>query len=490
MFVRQYHIAQNTVWLTVALVFQKILAFFFFLIIARKLGSVGTGQYVAAFSFSSLFGVFIDLGFSPVITREIARLPERSSIFLQVSIIIKLLLSSLIYPILLGVILLLQYLGAGHPPLELVAITGLIMIVDSLSLTLTSLLRGWHNLFYEAVAVVINKISILIIGVVALIVWANPLAVIVAVLLGSLITLAILISVIFSKISPFEYFSIQGQVLKELVSKAWPFAIATIFSTIYAHLDSILLSIINGSQAVGLYSVAAKTMNAFGFIPTAFSAALFPSLSTDFGRGGTRLEFLVDQALRYLLIISAPLSVGLCLFADFFVSLIGPDYKMAATAVRILMPSLAFMFMAYPFGALLNATNNQYWQTTIIVIGTIFNAGINLLLIPTFSYVGASSAWLFTNVSVLAIEYLVVKKLFDFKFRFFRKSLISVGIAMVGMVLTIYLMPRAQFPILTISLAGTIYLLILYLTREISKADAATLIGIFRKRDNTTISDA
>ena len=74
----QKNIVQNTAFLTAALILQKVIAYIFFLALARLLGASGTGEYVAAFSLTGLFSVFVDLGLSNVLVREIARAPHEA----------------------------------------------------------------------------------------------------------------------------------------------------------------------------------------------------------------------------------------------------------------------------------------------------------------------------------------------------------------------------------------------------------------------------
>ena len=98
------NIAKNTTYLTVALVVQKILSFFFFLFIAKTLGNGGTGEYVAAFSLSSIFGVFADFGLGPVLIRELAHDESKSVIYLGNIIAIKLWLSVIAFGALVGTV--------------------------------------------------------------------------------------------------------------------------------------------------------------------------------------------------------------------------------------------------------------------------------------------------------------------------------------------------------------------------------------------------
>jgi O-antigen/teichoic acid export membrane protein len=483
-------VAKNTIWLSLALVLQKVISFLFFLYVARRLGSLGTGQYVAAFSFSTMFAVFLDLGFSSVVTRDVARTNARSSSILGTALFVKMAAAVVVYPALVSFVWLLEISGVGHPPLGIIVIAGLIMVVDSLTLTATSVLRGWQNLSYESVAVILNKLTVIIFGGLIVWLWPQPQAVAAAILIGSLVSL-LFASVAIGR--HWSYERLRRPTLSEVKifsRQSWPFAVAAIFFTAYGQIDSIILSILKGNQAVGLYSVASKAMNAFAFLPSAFSAALFPTMSADFAVRGERLEWLLEESLRYLLIISAPLAVGSYIYADFFVGLIGEDYGPAAAAVRILMPSLILVFLSFPIGAILNATNHQNWQTAVITSATILNIVINIILIPQLSYIGASFAWLITNVYVIVLGFILIKRFFHFKLRAFAWALVRVGFASGALLLvTINLRPITPL-LINISLSGVTYLAVLWVTREITLKEVRQLWSLFRRPASLPVPDA
>lgn len=475
------NITKNTTYLTVALVVQKILSFFFFLFIARALGHEGTGEYVAAFSLASIFGVFIDLGLGQVLIRELARRQEKSADYLSNVLTIKLFLSVIVFAALLGMVYALQWFGRGHPPLLLVILAGAVMVIDSFALTATSIFRGWQNLWFESVVIVLNKVFILSLGAILLYFWPSSFIVALAILIGSVISFLFLFYFIKWRLHLSWRLCLNKAIIIELKRLALPFALANIFAAVYAYSDSVLLSILQGNQAVGLYSVAAKTMNAFQFIPSAFMAAVFPAMSNYYRSAPQKLGQLLEQSLRYLLIISAPLAAGLFILADKFVVSLGADYQSSALAVRILMPSLIFVFLSFPLGSLLNASNHQHWQTALIGFSMAVNVGLNLLLIPRFSYLGASWSWFATNVTALMVGFWLARRVIDYKFWPFCVSLGKV-ILSVGLMAWVTIMTRPLLPLVpVVLLSGLIYIIMLLALRELTFIDIRYFVNLFRK---------
>src|SRR3989338_369761 len=76
-------VAKNTSYLIAAFVGQKVLSFVYITVVARSVGVEGAGRYFVAVSFTTIFSVFVDLGLSSVLVREIAKVPERMRQFLS-----------------------------------------------------------------------------------------------------------------------------------------------------------------------------------------------------------------------------------------------------------------------------------------------------------------------------------------------------------------------------------------------------------------------
>jgi O-antigen/teichoic acid export membrane protein len=90
-------IARNTSYFTLALVLQKIISLAYFTMYARELGPNDLGQYYFAISVTSIFAIFIDFGLSNILTREIAKHPEKSSDLLGNILTVKLVLAAITF---------------------------------------------------------------------------------------------------------------------------------------------------------------------------------------------------------------------------------------------------------------------------------------------------------------------------------------------------------------------------------------------------------
>ena len=63
------------------------------------------------------------------------------------------------------------------------------------------------------------------------------------------------------------------------IQKGWPFAVFIFFTAIYVSIDIVMLSLMAGDRATGLYSVATKIIIFFILVPTGIGNAVMPAMS-------------------------------------------------------------------------------------------------------------------------------------------------------------------------------------------------------------------
>jgi O-antigen/teichoic acid export membrane protein len=146
----------------------------------------------------------------------------------------------------------------------------------------------------------------------------------------------------------------------------------------------------------------------------------------------------------------------------------GSQYAPSIVPLRLLLGSLIFGFLALITGALLNATNNQKTQTSLITVVLVFNIILNLLLLPRFGIVGAAIAALCSNM------------LLCFAGLYFSVRSVSIDMSRIGLYLNQTLWPAVGMAlvayglsfklhyILVIAISGALYVALLFATRVLS----------------------
>lgn len=461
-----YTVAQNTSFLTIASVLQKVISFFYFIFVARMIQVEHTGVYFFAITFTTIFTVVADFGMGPVLTRETARFPDRAQSYFNTVFWTKVLFGVGAYALVVFFSYILRY------PQEtklLIYISGLTMFFDNLTTAFNSIFRARKNLIYESATVIISQFTTLVIGTLALLNHWPLVWLIIAYTIPSFLTTVYMSRFLKRVYGITIQFIWNKEVFKIFLATAVPFAMAGIIGRLYAYSDSLLMSKMLTAKELGWWSVPYKITFAFQFIPVALSASVYPVFSSLFLKDKASIGPLFEKSWRYLFAIVFPLALGLMAVAQpVIIHVFGSQYAPSIVPLRLLLGSLIFGFLALITGALLNATNNQKTQTSLITVVLVFNIILNLLLLPRFGIVGAAIAALCSNM------------LLCFAGLYFSVRSVSIDMSRIGLYLNQTLWPAVGMAlvayglsfklhyILVIAISGALYVALLFATRVLS----------------------
>lgn len=472
-------IARNTSYLTLAFIGQKIISLAYFIYIARNFGAGNTGDYVSALSFTTLFAVLVDLGLSQVLIRETARTTERAKTFLHNVLTVKFLSGLVTYGLIFLVINLVDRLGYLHPDMRLVYVAGAIMLLDSFTLSFYAIFRGFQTLKYEAIGTVIQKLVVVSIGVISVKLGLPVIFALLAILAGSIFNFLFSSILLFIKKRIALGFAWDKALVRALIKIAIPFAIAGLFTGIYGNIDNVLLVSLAGKKYVGWYTTAYKLTFALQFFPAAVAASIFPAMSAYFVSSKELLKKTFEKAMFYLIIISLPISAGIFFLADrVILKLYGQVFEASILPLQILISALVVIFLNYPVGYLLNACNRQTTNTINIAITMVVNIILNIILIPRYTFVGASISALISSYLLFFLGLFWAGRIIPYDKIYLLKTLFKSLVAAGGMVYALSLIEdkiRVVFSLKTLDAffyfgimalaGGFVYLLILFITR-------------------------
>ena len=473
-------VAKNTAFMTIAAVGQKILAFAYFTIIARMVGAEGTGKYFLALSFTTIFAVIADFGLAPTLSREVARKPKKASKYLGNILAVKIFFMLGTY---LAVVIVANILNYPIDTRQLIYLSGLTMIFDSIHLSIYAVLRGLHNLRYEAIAVIASQATTLTIGTTALFMGAPLIWLIAAFTVPSFLNVIYAGIMLIKKAKIRIKLNWDKKLIKTLLLIALPFALAGIFTRIYSFSDTIILSKLMDDAAVGWYSIPNKITFAFQFVPLALVAALYPRMSEAFVCDKKHLKYLFEVSMKYLIIIALPVSIGLGVLApEVILTIYTSEYAASILPLQILLASLIFAFLDFPIGALLNGCNRQATQTTIMGTAMVVNVAANFLMIPIWGVVGAALAALVGNIVLMVGGYIFVPKIVKINHTKLLGILLStlfIAVIMGAVVLWAKLVIPWYF---TILLGAVVYLGGLFLVRLVTLRDSKYFVAKISSR--------
>ena len=474
------NIAKNTSYLTLALILQKVISFTYFTLLARYVGPASLGKYYLAISLTTIFAIFIDLGFANVLTREIAKDASKAGRWLGNILTLKLPLSLLA---LLVVFLLINILDYDPLTRSLVYISAISMVLDSFTSTFFSLVRGFHNLKYESISSVVFQLIVLVAGYSALLLGGGLIPAMAALALASLYNFIYSWAIVKYRLKIAVRLLYDKLLIKEILIISWPFAAYAILQRLYTYLDSVLLSVLAGDVYVGLYQVAFKIIFALQFLPMAFTASLYPALSSYWHNNREQLVISFERAMNYLIIISLPIIVGAIVLADKIILIFKSGYDGAAWPLRISIISLFFIFVNFPIGSLLNACDAQRKNTKNMGVVAIVSILLNFILIPQWQAAGASVTVLITNFLMFILGLYQVRKIIVYKAR--KNILTFMKVALASLIMGIIIgLGKAYLNIfVTTILGGIVYFIFLFILGGFSRADILSVYQSFRRVD-------
>jgi len=462
-------VAKNTLLLTIASIGQKIIAFVYFLFLARIMMPDATGQYYLALSVTTIFSVVADFGLTPVVIREIAKDHTRAKSILAHAMGLKVPFMGLAA---CGAILAGKMLGYSISVQWLIAFATVVLMLDALHLLFYGVLRGYQNLRIESIGVFTGMMTTAIVG--AFVLWFHPTLtfLVFALFCGSSMNVIIAGWKVVRQIGWAGLMPAYSTTTLWLLKTAIPFALAAVFIKVYSYVDTIFISKYLDTIAVGLYAVAYKFTYAFQFLPLAFTAALYPGMSALAQKDTVMLEKVLHKSLWYMAIISAPIVFGLYAVAPEAVALAGDSYGDAARVLKVLVFVLIPIFLDFPVGSLLNASGYQSVKTTIMGVTMIINVALNALLIPLLGILGAAYAAIVSFTFLFGAGLFVLPRIIpSLSYVSILKKLLPIYLSAAIMLMMVLVLKPLIGWVLVIPLGGIVYLAGLVISGSIKRND-------------------
>ena len=469
-------IFKNTSWLSISQIITSVCAFIWTIIIARYLGVSDYGIVSFAISFTGIIGIFMDIGMSTYITREIAKHKHLLSKYLSNVFLFKILLAALLF-LISGLILF--YLGYN----QLTIIITLIFSIEMVFMTMVGLFNGifqaFEKLKYQSIGTILNS-SFLLLGILITIgLDLGVLFIAVSYTIGYFIYFSYMFIEYVRKFG-FPKFEVDVPFIKEVVLGSIPFGLTNFFYSIYFSIDIVMLSYLTGDYATGIYKSAYNIINVFTTFFVVYQGVIFPVMSKFFAESKDLLKSSYELSVKYLLLIIIPISVGVFFYARPLVDIIySNQYSLASTPVQILIWTVSFLFINGAASILLNAIDKEKTVTKVYIIAALFNVALNFILIPHMSYDGAAIA---TVASEILITVLTVYYIFKTSYKpdfGLLKNVIKLLVC--GIILAIVLNYIHVSLWLAIPIALIVYLISLIITRSIDDIDKYIIKELLNK---------
>ena len=183
-----------------------------------------------------------------------------------------------------------------------------------------------------------------------------------------------------------------------------PLAIGFGLVTLYYKLDIVMLSKLDTLESVGQYSIGYKFADLASYIPLALLTPLLALMVAAWPHDTESLRSHFRQAFVLLFVAAIGLSVGFACIAQPAVELLyGTRYAPSVDAARYLVAGAAIQFFSYLcFTTLVSVGRNRPYALAGLA-GVVINTGLNVVLIPRYSFNGSAVATVVTEVIVFGV---------------------------------------------------------------------------------------
>jgi O-antigen/teichoic acid export membrane protein len=473
-------VARNTLFVLFARGTDLVVALFTTMLIARYLGITDFGNFALVTAISLFLGPVADFGFERIIAREIARDKIIAGKYLGSAVIARLALSLLI---LVLVTIMLSFVIDWDPNVErAVYLSTFAQLFTSMGLLGVGTFRAFERMEYELVLNFFVNLLYLGLLVVVIVLDGGFILIFGARLIASMLQMILLLSVATRKfVKP--VLSIDKKLLRYLFTEAAPLGIFAILLTATFRVDVFVLSYYKGPVDVSIFEAAHRIIMQFQVIPMSIVIALFPFFSVIATHSTDALKASYSRAFKIMFVISIPLPILITPLSGTVISVLyGVSFAPAAASLSILSWTLPFLFLILLQTFVMTAQGRQRFNTICAAIGFSVNFLLDLLLVPSYGFLGASYATLISYVLLFFLTYyFLAKSVGALRFRdYLPKPLLAAG----TMGLAAYVLSgrgNALFQLASAFFVVVAYAAALYATKAFSIDEVLIVKRLFTK---------
>ena len=368
---------------------QSITTFVLVASIARMLGSYDLGQYMLASSYYFVFMTLVSQGFKTLFTRELAKKPEETPIYLVNGTLLQLIFSILGYWILFGVVFALPY---SEETSKVCYILGLAIIPFSLSNITEAIFQAqekMHLITASAVPVYILRLLVMI--------WVMSLkydvSVVSTVFVVSEIVVLIIQWCLITRIIKCKWL-IDWDFLWRTTKASKTFLFIEGISVFNSRMQVLILSLLGGEVVVGLYSAITQLSQPFEILSNSLVLAFFPKMSKAIALGKEKQRYLAENLIEILLIVAFPFMIGIKFIGANLLVLVYKESNFAQAAIALNIIAIGLVATAFirPLSYILVANGFERINLFDVFISTIIGGVLSTFLVSKYQLNGAAYA--------------------------------------------------------------------------------------------------
>ena len=382
---------------------DRALFWAFWIVVLRRIGPGGNGDYAFAANLLAYFAVVVDFGLGTLVTRDVARDAAGLQRIFRTALALRMRLLAVSMPVMVGIALI--YWATGTIDGRALLTTGVLALglpLAAVNQAYAAVYDAWERIDRRALVVAGTSALTVGLGLVLLAAGLGVAGIALAGLISSGVTLIALGRPVgFGLLR--QSVGTQRDDLRQLVRHALPLMLNSLLATAFIQIDILILQALQGTAVVGHYNAAYKFLNAMNVLPAAMVLAAFPLMARAAGNPAELARWFT-RAWRVLVTAAAGLVVLFFIFAEPWIdTLLGPEFlPETAIALAILIWFLPLSYLNGTLQYVVIASDRQAKLTPAFLVATLVNLGMNLALVPIWGFAAAAATTIGSEVVLLA----------------------------------------------------------------------------------------
>ena len=228
----------------------------------------------------------------------------------------------------------------------------------------------------------------------------------------ALVTVALLFDVFVVK------FEFDRVLLKKMLKYSLPLVVLGIAGIMNQTLDKILFPFLmpgqQGASELGIYGATSKIALVMTMFTQAFRYAYEPFIFAQ-KKDKNSLDTYAD-AMKYYILIALFIFLGMVLYMDIFKYIIQRSYWVGLKVVPVVMFSFIFQGIFFNLSLWYKLTDKTRFGAWFSILGTVIMVLLNVILVPTYSYMGCAWAAFACFFVIMIVSYFFGQKYMPIKY--------------------------------------------------------------------------
>lgn len=420
-------VLRNSAYNLIAGISQRIGQTITFILVARLLTTEATGSYKLAITYTSILLTLSLWGLDQLLVRDVAKDRSLVGAYLGNFLLLRLLLATAVW---LGLSLLLPLFPYEPQTKQFILVMTATIIPTSLSNLYQSVWAAFEDMKAYTVVLLLFSVVRVVAGTAVLLKDSALMPIAFVFLLVSIAEL--LTNAWITHRRPevrSAAWKLDWKFARHSLRTALPLIAVSFILVVEYQFDDVILSLFWPEEVVGVYGAAAMIFTLLLFLPRSFQLAVFPIISRAY-HSQTNLAAVYSQSLKFLVIVSLPLALGVSVFSAQIINLIfGAAYADAAPVLTILVWAFFISALNVPNSRLLISANKQRMVALFAILSMVANLLLSLWLVPRWGSIG--TAWarvlampLYTIPALLYVQHSICRldwrEFFRLDLHFFR----------------------------------------------------------------------